>query len=130
MQCLRLSSGDQVAVSPFQPPREGFGAALLSLELDYVSKRRAAAATEYDAKTLAKHILARYVGQVHAAVSLDRLYPFRGSIVHIHRSDAPTQAPNDILGVVEPRTLANEKERDPSARHWCCCRCFRWIRSW
>lgn len=63
-QCLRLSSGDQVTVTPFQPPRDGFGAALLSLELDYVSKRRAAAATEYDAKALAKHILARYVGQV------------------------------------------------------------------
>ena len=61
-QCLRLSSGDNVAVSPFQPPREGFGAALLSLELGYVSKR--AAAAEYDAKTLAKHILTRYVGQV------------------------------------------------------------------
>ncbi len=61
-QTLRLSSGDQVTVSPFQPPRDGFGAALLSLELGYVSKR--ASAAEYDAKTLAKHILTRYVGQV------------------------------------------------------------------
>ena len=49
-------------MSPFQPPRDGFGAALLSLELGYVSKR--ASAAEYDAKTLAKHILTRYVGQV------------------------------------------------------------------
>ena len=49
-------------MTPFQPPHDGFGVALLSLELDYVSKRRATAA-EYDAKALAKHILARYVGQ-------------------------------------------------------------------
>ena len=49
-------------MTPFQPPRDGFGAALLSLELGYVSKR--ASAAEYDAKTLAKHILTRYVGQV------------------------------------------------------------------
>ena len=68
-QCLRLSSGDQVPVTPFQPPNDGFGVALLSLELDYVSKRRATAA-EYDAKTLAKHILARYIGQARTCSAI------------------------------------------------------------
>ena len=67
MQTLRVSGGDTVAVVPFRPPAlEGFGIALLSMELEYVSKRRTLTQTDLDASTLAKHILSRYVGQVGA----------------------------------------------------------------
>ena len=64
-QLLRLSGGDEVAVVPFRlPPVDGFGIALLSVELEYVQKRRSPTQTDLDASTLAKHILSRYVGQV------------------------------------------------------------------
>lgn len=50
---------------PFrQPALEGFGIAMLSAELEYVSKRRSPTQTDLDASALAKHILSRYVGQV------------------------------------------------------------------
>ena len=70
-QYLRVSTGDEVTVNAFQPPLEGFSVALLSLELEFVQKRRSPAPMEIDAKSLAKHILARYTGQV---LSIEALF--------------------------------------------------------
>ena len=138
-QCLRLSAGDQVTVSPFQPPRDGFGAALLSLELGYVSKR--ASPAEYDAKTLAKHILTRYVGQVccRRLIAGRCKYPFsircrssaspsRGAAVLHERAAILVRCTTDHCNVV---SIAVGSGPLPQRLHrHCCRRCFRWIRSW
>ena len=65
-----------MAVVPFRAPAlEGFGIAMLSVELEYVQKRRSPTQTDLDASTLAKHILSRYVGQVSSPPAAPSTHP-------------------------------------------------------
>lgn len=105
--------------------------ALLSLELDYVSKRRATAA-EYDAKALAKHILARYVGQARSGSchSRDALLcrTHHPGIIVFWKSWKVVGCRHQTIGHhVNPLVVLFTyiMPRDTYLR-----RCFRWTRSW
>eukprot|EP00891_Asterochloris_glomerata_P007298 jgi/Astpho2/7298/fgenesh1_pm.00113_%23_29_t len=65
---LRISAGDAVPASPFQVPREGFAAVMVSASVEFITTRRAvkAAAVEIDAQQLIAHLQSRFGGQVFA----------------------------------------------------------------
>ena len=66
LQYLRISAGDAVAASPFQIPREGFAAVMVSASVEFITTRRAVkvAAVEIDAQQLIAHLQSRFGGQV------------------------------------------------------------------
>eukprot|EP00890_Picochlorum_soloecismus_P000586 jgi/Picsp_1/1528/NSC_05006-R1_n-ethylmaleimide sensitive fusion protein len=62
---VKVSTGDKILCTPYEPPIGGSAAAVITAEIDYVSKKTVRGPdAEFNAQDLIEHLTSRFAGQV------------------------------------------------------------------